>query len=492
MHPTKWPHPRKIAAAAALGLAVAATPLPWLLADEAPAAAKQPAANPPAAAAEPKPAGEKVGDGKAADAKSTDAKSADARRAEPKPLSEPVKKALAWLAAQQQPDGGWNQGEVSQGQARGGEQIDKSNVADTCMAALAFLRAGHSPKEGDHAETLRKAAAYVCAQVEQAPAEGLVITDNMGTRVQSKLGRYVDTFAAALFLAEIKDRMESEASRKRVVAALDKVMDKVEKNQRQDGQFVDANDGWAGALCQGLAFKAVNRAAQVGADVDGDVLKRAERFANNSFDAQSGAVAAPGSAGIELYARSANLVGLQEASKTNAPAKTQFTATVATAAEEAQRANDEADRLEREGDSPKADAARAQARQAEARATEAKSELERIDKNDKSLQQAQARVVERLADRQFVAGFGNNGGEEFLSYMNIGESLLAKGGEDFAKWDKAMTENLTRVQNEDGSWTGHHCITGRTFCTAAALLTLTVDRAAPAPVAANIGKGAAR
>ena len=48
-----------------------------------------------------------------------------------------------------------------------------------------------------------------------------------------------------------------------------------------------------------------------------------------------------------------------------------------------------------------------------------------------------------------------------------------------------MTSNLERIQNKDGSWSGHHCITGRTFCTAAALLVLTVDRA-PIPLAAKI------
>jgi hypothetical protein len=48
-----------------------------------------------------------------------------------------------------------------------------------------------------------------------------------------------------------------------------------------------------------------------------------------------------------------------------------------------------------------------------------------------------------------------------------------------------MARNLGRVQNADGSWTGHHCITGRTFCTAAALLVLTADRA-PVPLAAKL------
>ncbi len=79
--------------------------------------------------------------------------------------------------------------------------------------------------------------------------------------------------------------------------------------------------------------------------------------------------------------------------------------------------------------------------------------------------------------KERIDAFGSNGGEEFLSHLNIGEALVLEGGEDWAKWDKSMTENMNRIQNKDGSWTGHHCITGRTFCTSAALLVLMVDRA---------------
>ena len=68
--------------------------------------------------------------------------------------------------------------------------------------------------------------------------------------------------------------------------------------------------------------------------------------------------------------------------------------------------------------------------------------------------------------------------------MNISETLLAKGGADWEKWDKQMTEGLTKAQDKDGSWSGQHCITGKTFCTAAALLVLMSDRA-PIPVAAK-------
>src|SRR5207249_10582431 len=93
-------------------------------------------------------------------------------------------------------------------------------------------------------------------------------------------------------------------------------------------------------------------------------------------------------------------------------------------------------------------------------------------------------LASQVDNKQFVAGFGSNGGEEFLSFMNISETLLVKGGSEWEKWDKAVTDNLNRVQDKDGGWSGSHCITGRTFCTAGALLTLLADRA-PVPVAAK-------
>jgi hypothetical protein len=100
-----------------------------------------------------------------------------------------------------------------------------------------------------------------------------------------------------------------------------------------------------------------------------------------------------------------------------------------------------------------------------------------IDDNAKDLVDAQHLVVQRMTDPQFANGFGSNGGEEFLSYLNIGESLFQKGGNDWKSWRDSMTANLNRIQNDDGSWSGDHCITGRTFCTAAAIQVLCIDRA---------------
>jgi hypothetical protein len=413
---------------------------------------------------------------------------------EPKPLSENVKKGLAWLVKSQNSDGGWNQGEMSADKGREGEQIDKSNVADTCVAALALIRAGSTPAKGDHAPNLRKALEFICGHVERASQDGLLITDIKGTRVQTKLGSTVDTFAAALLLAECRNAMPDEPSRKRVVAALDKVMDKIEKNQKQDGRWVDANDGWAGALCQSLGHKALNRAAQQGSAVSQPALANAEKFALRNFDAKSGKVAVGGSANVELYARASNLQSFQDSYNTNKAQEPEIQRRRDVATTQAAVAKQAATQARAAGDV-------ARAKQAEVEVANATAEVEAIDGrlmevrgNAMALAQAQKAVVDRLDDKQFVAGFGSNGGEEFLSYMNIGESLAIKGGEAFAKWDKGMTENLNRVQNDDGSWTGHHCITGRTFCTATALLTLTVDRSvASVPVAAKVsGEASAR
>ena len=129
---------------------------------------------------------------------------------------------------------------------------------------------------------------------------------------------------------------------------------------------------------------------------------------------------------------------------------------------------------------------------ATAKAPEEKARYQaQIAAGQRAVQQAEAAekaLLDRVDDDAFIRGFGNNGGEEFLSYMLIAESLVVKGGAEWEKWDVSITALVNQVQNEDGSWTGHHCITGRTFCTAAALLVLMADRA-PVPVAAQIRRG---
>lgn len=79
--------------------------------------------------------------------------------------------------------------------------------------------------------------------------------------------------------------------------------------------------------------------------------------------------------------------------------------------------------------------------------------------------------VEDLVKRDNTA-FSQAGGEEYLAFHLITETMLQKGGDDWKAWFPVIRDKIIAVQNSDGSWTGHHCITSRTFCTAAAILVL--------------------
>jgi hypothetical protein len=227
-----------------------------------------------------------------------------------------------------------------------------------------------------------------------------------------------------------------------VLNCLNKIVSKIEKNQQQDGGW--AGQGWAPVHSEALASKALNRAAASGVQVDEDVRIRAQDRAVGKFDRQSGTFDKSGSAGVDLYAAAAAFNAMQESENYNASVK---------------------GRVEQQAEGKDTDEARI-----------ARDRLDKYEENAQSLKATRTAVVEKLDDERFIAGFGNNGGEEFLGYLNIGESLVVEGGEPWSKWDEKISANLKRVQNGDGSWTGHHCITGRTFCTATALLVLMVDR----------------
>ena len=103
-------------------------------------------------------------------------------------------------------------------------------------------------------------------------------------------------------------------------------------------------------------------------------------------------------------------------------------------------------------------------------------QLSRTEADRAANAQEIAQVRGKLSDSQFQAGFGSMGGEEFFSYLNISDSLQRTGGDEWKTWNSDIQTKLVKLQNNDGSWAGHHCITGRVAVTSAAVLTLTVER----------------
>jgi len=87
-------------------------------------------------------------------------------------------------------------------------------------------------------------------------------------------------------------------------------------------------------------------------------------------------------------------------------------------------------------------------------------------------------VEQKVDNEQFINGFGSGGGEEFISYFSLSQTLKRTGSKKFGTWTDKITTYLEKTQNNDGSWAGRHCITGRVACTAAAILTMTEKRTA--------------
>jgi hypothetical protein len=283
-----------------------------------------------------------------------------------------------------------------------------------------------------------------------------------------------------MVLAELKGKKADEKSEKRMAAALTKTIAKIEKNQEKDGTF-KGNNGWASVLSQGLANKSLARASQNGAAVNAESLQRVQNQVASNFDGKSGSFRMAGGGvgagfgGGDGLGRGA-LAGRPGAPATSSPAgPSDAGVPIYGAGQNVTNIADVAAALKKAEEKAKETLKRKDATDKEKQ--EAEKTIKQAADAEKLRDDATKSVVKQLDQAQFVNGFGSNGGEEFLSYMNISEALLLKGGEEWKKWDQKMTENLVRVQDKDGSWSGHHCITGKTFCTATALLVLMADRA---------------
>jgi Prenyltransferase and squalene oxidase repeat len=376
----------------------------------------------------------------------------------PKPLSDAVNKGLVYLAGRQDAGGGWSQGggwrtNPQGGRVEGPDVQDPPDLANTCAATLALLRAGHTPRQGDYAAHAGRALDFVVASVERSDDESPYVTDLRGTQVQTKIGPLADTFLASLALSEARGGMADEAGEVRLSAALDKVIAKLERHQQEDGTW--AMNGWAPVVGQALGAAGLNRARQRGSRVADETLERAERYARAQYDGRTKSYAMGGSAGVPLYGTASHMSAASHSVYSFKALKPELHKMATDAA------------------SPKD------------RQDRAAAKLKYIEEAEAAQEESLSAHYAHFKDERFRQGFGSNGGEEFLSYLNISETLALKGGPEWQDWDRSMTENLERIQNGDGSWSGHHCITGRTFCTAAALLVLMADRA-PRPETATL------
>jgi hypothetical protein len=327
-----------------------------------------------------------------------------------------VDKGARWLASVQGADGGWGQDGGETSYVRTGERLESSgnDVANTAVATLALLEAG--PK---YKANVERALDFILKRVEASTDNGLGITDVKGTQIQRKLGPYIDTFLTSMLLAKVDGTLSRDLSA-RVRKSLEKAVAKIERNQQQDGSWNIAG-GWAPILGTSMASRSLFEASQKGVKVEDVVMRRAEDYTVMAMSsttatgvgAAAGRMAAGGASAGVALYQSAQ--ALEQLSRT--PADRQ--------------------------------------------------------KNAATIN----RIQSQLNDSAFVAGFGSMGGEEFFSYLNVSDSLQRSGGTQWKEWHSQIVQKILNLQNNDGTWAGHHCITGRVAVTSAAILNLTVDNA---------------
>lgn len=366
--------------------------------------------------------------------------SGETENAKEDPVDAAVSKGLKWLVSTQGKDGGWGQDGGETSYVRQGERLESqgNDVANTAVVAEALLHTGSSMTRGEYREPLRRALDFILRHVEQSPGDGLAVTDQRGTQIQRKLGPYIDTFLTSKLLAELDGTMDDAKTNARVRQSLQKCVAKIEKNQLKDGSW-NISGGWAPILGTSMASQSLYIAQAKGAANPQAALANVEEYTMLSAAPASSAVAGR-AAGYGGGVGSGVAVGTMLAS----PATT-------------------------------ADVTGAAGVPLYKRA----QELEQLSRTDKDREKNAAKIKEingQLSDQRFVTGFGSIGGEEFFSYLNISESLRRTGGPEWQKWNGAMKTKLIKLQNEDGTWAGHHCITGRVAVTSAAILLLTADR----------------
>ncbi len=353
-------------------------------------------------------------------------------------------KGLNWLQGAQNRDGGWGAGSHRKQDERDPHAV-QSDPATTAMVAMALQRSGTTLQNGPYSKNLRDALEFLLEQVEASPENSSNITSLTYTQPQSKLGQNIDVVLTSQFLTNIISDLDHDPQLKqRVRKSVRKCIAKIEDSQQSDGS--QKGSGWAGVLQASFATSALESAKNEGFYVDEEVMEKSKDFQKNNMNVETNSVATESAAGVVLYSVSGST---RATAKETAEAKEK----IKQAHKEGKIKTEEVtvDNLKKAGLSDN---------QAMKYST-----AYNINKSAKKLAQ----------DDTVLTGFGNDGGEEFLSFLQTGEGMIMSNDNDWQKWYDKTSGRLLTIQNNDGSWHGHHCITSPVFCTATCLLILSVN-----------------
>jgi hypothetical protein len=342
--------------------------------------------------------------------------------------------ALDWLIKAQSPNGGWGAGSHSYQNVTDPHAV-QTDPATTSFAAMALLKSGGPLKTNPYQKQITSALERILQDIDTRPDNGR-ITSLSGTQPQVKLGIHIDASMALQFLTEMREQIDDTDLQKKIDNAVAICIQLIQGSQSEDGGW--AGGGWAPVLQSAMANNALEKADSRYA-VDKKAIEKSRQYQANNI--VGGEVRAEDAAGVPLYA-----------------------------AASAQRATME--------ETKEVELLLSPGRIEEARSGKVKKDAIIRDLENKGMERDKAEQLATSYDVNVAStkalqsddiwnGFGNNGGEEYLSYMMTSEALAQQGKEDWLKWRQSIGPKFRQSQNPNGSWSGQHCITSSVFCTAA-------------------------
>jgi prenyltransferase beta subunit len=281
----------------------------------------------------------------------------------------------------------------------------------TVVAALALMANGTTERGGpepERVEAVRKAVEYILRLAREMRAE---FWPSQVTLIQNKLGHNVHTFFAAVFLTQVygmRGTWVRENDLEELRDRIGKMVDQIVKSQEPDGSWHKNTFGSLKATC--MAWLALRSAASSGLDVERASVRKIIAFIKTQWNKDT-----------KLFDKMTGNGNYQTIYATACSLRVLYGMG--------------------QGDSPEAKGA-----------TEA--------------------FLDFVKKSQMSAAFLTVEGEDYLSAALVTQALIMDPDQRWNAWFPWIQAELVKRQAKDGTWTSTACITGRTFPTACALLTL--------------------